>query len=207
MAHKETAKTDVAKGNCPECGEPYYHTLQHIGGGTTYIHSDVAVLKAGIDVEYCYQKPESLPASAIMECAALIAVHAGIPQWVEILFDDEIANLRLADLLEEYTMELDGWEEDQDAEFYQDLIDKGDIDDEAYIVEATFRKDHDPYYRLGSRLAFALYEVMLWVLNEAGVENIAEPNVPKASAYGDALNTLAKAYDVYKGIGLKLVQK
>ena len=204
MTKHVSVQPDVAIGDCPECGLPYYHVLNHIGGSVTYIHSDVDVLTSGIEVEYCYA--EKLPTSATIDASATIELYSGLPQRCTLFFHEERARADLFQSRVAFTRDHPDWEEGQEPEFYDRLLDTGDFDSEAYLLDVEIKKKDLPYHGMALYLASTLYDVMLWVLKEQGLEDIREPKVPKVTAYTAALKVLGKAYEEFKGYGLRNVE-
>lgn len=204
MAQHVSVRPDEAIGNCPECGLPYYHTLKHIGGAVTYIHSDVDILATGIDVEYCYA--EKLPTSATIDATAVIEVHGGLPQNCTLFFYAKKASADYLESLKAFTRDHPDWVEDKSWEFYSSLYDTGDFDDEVFQLDVEIKKDDLPYHGMALYLASTLYDVMLWALKEQGLKDIREPKVPKVSAYTAALKILGKAYEEFKGYGFRNIE-
>lgn len=204
MAKHVSVQSDLALDNCPKCGEPYYHTLQHMGGSVSYIHSDVDVLATGIDIEYCYVG--KLPTSATIDASATLEVYQGIPQHCTLFFDDARARADLFQSRVAFTRDHPDWEEEREPEFYDRLLDTGDFDSEVYLVDVEIKKKDLPYHGMALYLASTLYDVMLWALKEQGLKDIREPKVPKVTAYTAALKVLGKAYEEFKGHGFRNIE-
>ena len=132
MAQHVSVQPVESKGLCPKCGEDYYHTLNHIGGSVTYIHSDVPTISVGLDVEYCYV--EKLPTSATIDAYASLEIHGGIPQHCTLFFNKKKADADLLQSMEAFTRDHPDWKAGQTRDFYEDLWSTGDFDDEGPIV-------------------------------------------------------------------------
>lgn len=204
MAQHVSVKPDLALDNCPKCGEPYYHTLQHMGGSVSYIHSDVDILAVGMDVEYCYVG--KLPTSATIDATAVIEVHGGLPQNCTLFFNAKKAGADYLEGLKAFTRDHPDWVDDKDWEFYSNLYDTGDFDNEVFRLDVEIKKGDLPYHGMALYLASSLYDVMLWAMKEEGVSNVREPKVPKAHAYTSAFKVLGKAYEEFKGYGLRNIE-